>query len=125
MFYISLSKKIVSLKKRYLKYQSEYLKQLRELENQCKHEKVITLHSEYPGSYSHDYDDWMDEVRICLVCGKSESGSANKPHKILLSPFKRFEITSDKTYKETPLCDLTSIPLSKLLEWVEKNGYDI
>lgn len=120
-----LPKKIRSLRKRYFRYQSKYLEQLKELEDQCKHEKVVILHSEYSGSYSMDYDDWLDEVRICLVCGMRESGNKKKPHKILLNPIKRFELTTLKSIKETPLHSPTDVSLEPLLEWVSYNGYKV
>lgn len=66
------------------------------LKENCPHEDVVCLRSEY-----HDYSDPdynHDEQRICLCCGIYESAWDKKFEKLITEPFSRLEINyySDK-----------------------------
>ena len=94
----------------------------------CKHSKVVILCSEYSGSYSYDYDDWHDEIRLCLVCGRQEAGSKQTPHKLLLNPIKRFEYNiygRNTPFDQTVLANPHMFPLSTIMKFVKENGYNL
>lgn len=128
MTHKQLAKAIRDKQSEYSRVSAQFRQELEAVVQQCKHELVVIVCTEYPGSYSWDYDDGHDECRQCLVCGRVESAGKNK-FKTLLKPFKRLELgypySKNSPYKESPLHNCLSTPIKDLLRWVEQNGYKV
>ena len=96
--------------------------------NECKHQKVVVVTSEYYGSYSYDYDDGHDEIRQCLICGRMEHAE-KKEFKKLLNPFVRLELGyphgKNNRYRKSPLANFHNHKLTELIDWCNKNGYKV
>lgn len=111
-------------------------KQIQEIQNEytslsktCKHSKNVILHSEYRDAYSYP-EDWTDEIRLCLICGKMESGNNLKPHKLLINPIKRFHFSFDlygphSEFTKTVSHNPTKYSFSEVMKWVNENGSSI
>lgn len=96
---------------------------LEDLKQNCPHEDVVCLRSEYDGSYTRDYDDHCPEERLCLCCSSFESAYGNKFKVLINVPFARFEMGfyNNKLPEQmkTPLKFL----LSEIKEFALEKGY--
>jgi len=120
----ALAKEIREKNKQVKSLTQEFLNLCKE----CSHGKVIITASKYSGTYSDDYDDSNPELRMCLICGNTETGNSDADFKRLKNPFIRLEFGDhfkNQLYINSPIKNHRDYSLQHLIKWCLENGYKV
>jgi hypothetical protein len=87
----------------------------------CGHLSVVTIQKSNKETIANWGDDYVEEVRLCLVCGHKETEEPGLYQWSLKNPIAIFDyrIWADPKFDKSPLSKPIDHPLPYLLEWVD------